>query len=110
MQLDVQFFKCHNPVMRADLRKILKVKEYPRLITRFIAISKYPDATIKHQIIKGIVTIEIAGISKRFEVDSELFTPSLLKCLKFADQLCIFSVVIFDKSGLRINCVKKIYW
>ncbi|CAN5539948.1 hypothetical protein BH10BAC3_BH10BAC3_14410 [soil metagenome] len=55
--------------MKADLRKTLKVKEYPRLITRFIAINNYPEATTKQQVIKGIVTIELGGILKRFEVD-----------------------------------------
>src|SRR4051794_37748637 len=69
MQLDVQTFDCHNPVMTADLRKTLKVKEFPKLIIRFVAINKYPDPATKQGEIKGVVIIELAGVSKRFDVD-----------------------------------------
>jgi len=69
IQLDVQIFDCHNPVMTADLRKTLKVKEYPKLIIRFISISKYPSTVNRLETPKGVVVIELAGVSKRFEVD-----------------------------------------
>ncbi|CAN5541121.1 hypothetical protein BH10BAC3_BH10BAC3_14500 [soil metagenome] len=69
MQLDVQIFDCHNPVMTADLRKTLKVKAYPKLIIRFISLNKYPEANTRQETIKGFVTIELAGVSKKFEVD-----------------------------------------
>jgi len=69
IQLDVQNFDCHNPVMTADLRKTLKVKEFPKLIIRFITMTRYPDAHLGQDITKGMVIIELAGVSKRFEVD-----------------------------------------
>ncbi|MES2649921.1 MAG: YceI family protein [Bacteroidota bacterium] len=69
MQLDVQNFDCHNPVMTADLRKTLKSKQFPRLIIRFQTLNNYPDHAHRQGIIKGYVTIELAGVSKRYEVD-----------------------------------------
>ncbi|MBD0278122.1 MAG: YceI family protein [Bacteroidota bacterium] len=69
IRLPVQNFDCHNPVMTADLRKTLKAKEFPQLIIRFISMNKYPDAGSRQDITKGIVVIELAGVSKRFEVD-----------------------------------------
>jgi len=74
IQLDVQTFNCHNGVMTADLRKTLKVKEFPRLIIRFNSISKYPDAGPMQQVAKGMVTIELAGVSKKFDVDYKIIS------------------------------------
>ena len=71
INLDVQNFDCHNPMMTADLRKTLKVKEYPKLIIRLISINKYPEPG-KQDVTKGIVMIELAGVSKRFEVDYKI--------------------------------------
>jgi len=67
MKLDISSFDCHNPMMTADLRKTLKYKEFPKLIIRFLSISRYPDAS--HKTIKGWVAIELAGVSKKFEVN-----------------------------------------
>jgi len=66
LALDVTTFDCHNRGMTGELRKVLKAKEFPNLIIRFISIDKYPDHM---EPVKGIVTIELAGVSKRFEVD-----------------------------------------
>lgn len=72
IRLDVQNFNCHNPVMTADLRKTLKVKEFPKLSIRFISLSKYPDAASRHSTTKGIVMIELAGVSRPYEVDYKI--------------------------------------
>ncbi|SHF75123.1 YceI family protein [Flavisolibacter ginsengisoli] len=69
IQLDVQNFDCHNGIMTADLRKTLKAKEYPKLVIRFLNITRYPDANARQSITKGAVFIELAGVSKRFDVD-----------------------------------------
>ena len=74
IQLDVQTFNCHNGVMTADLRKTLKVKEFPRLTIRFISISKYPDTSPMQQIAKGTVAIELAGVSNKFDVDYKIIS------------------------------------
>lgn len=69
LKLDVQDFDCHNPVMTSDLRKTLKVKAFPKLTIRFLNLSKYPDLSGGAESIKGMVAIELAGVTKRFEVD-----------------------------------------
>jgi hypothetical protein len=69
LTLDVQNFDCHNPVMTGDLRKTLKAKEFPHLIVRFKSLSKYPDLNNKADAIKGIVSIELAGVTKQFTID-----------------------------------------
>lgn len=71
IRLDVENFDCHNPLMTADLRKTLKAKQYPRLAIRFISINKYPDAG-RHDVTRGSVIIELAGVSKKFEVDYKI--------------------------------------
>lgn len=69
IKLEVQHFDCHNPVMTADLRKTLKAKEYPLLGIRFLTIAQYPDAGTRQKTMRGSVIIELAGVSKRFDVD-----------------------------------------
>lgn len=69
MILDVQKFDCKNAMMTNDLRKTLKAKLYPKLTVTFESLSSYPDATTPGAAIKGMVTIELAGAIKRFEVD-----------------------------------------
>jgi len=69
IQLDVQNFDCHNGIMTADLRKTLKAKEFPKLVIRFLNISRYPDADARQPITKGAVFIELAGVARRFDVD-----------------------------------------
>ncbi|WP_026898173.1 YceI family protein [Daejeonella oryzae] len=69
LKLDVQNFNCFNPVMTGDLRKTLKSKEFPKLTIRLLSLSRYPEFNNKLNTIKGVVTIELAGTTKRFEVD-----------------------------------------
>lgn len=68
LALDVNKFDCHHPVMTSDLRKTLKAKSFPKLIIRFINLSKYPDFRDGDEV-KGLVTIELAGVTKRFDVN-----------------------------------------
>lgn len=69
MELDVNNFDCHNPVMTADLRKTLKAKIYPKLTINFINLDKYPDFKEKNGEVKGKVNIELAGVTKTFDVN-----------------------------------------
>lgn len=69
MELDVNNFDCHNPVMTADLRKTLKGKVFPHLTINFLSLSSYPNFKNKNGEIKGKVNIELAGTSKQFDVD-----------------------------------------
>jgi hypothetical protein len=69
IKLDVKNFDCHNAIMTADLRKTLKSKDFPLLSIRFLSLNKYPSALHGQDITKGMVVIDLAGISKQFEVD-----------------------------------------
>ncbi len=68
LTLDVLSFNCHNPMMTSDLRKTLKAKDYPYLHIRFQSLNKMPELTNKQEQIKGWVEIELAGITKQYEV------------------------------------------
>ena len=74
IKVEVQGFDCHNPIMTADLRKTLKAKEFPKLLISFLSLSKYPDASSRQEVTKGMVAIELAGVSKRFEVDYKVIS------------------------------------
>ncbi|WP_051291171.1 YceI family protein [Pedobacter glucosidilyticus] len=90
MKLDINSFDCHNAMMTADLRKTLKAKQFPNLVIKFINLSKYPQ--LKGQHITGWVQIDLAGVSKKFQVAYQLIpsgTNTLqlkgLKQIKFSD-------------------------
>ncbi len=67
MVLDLLRFDCHNQMMTSDLRKTLKVKTFPKLIIRFLNLSKYPDP-LRAGNVTGTVAIELAGVVKKFDV------------------------------------------
>lgn len=72
--VDVQDFDCKHTMITKDLRKTLKAPIYPKLIIRFISISKYPEFDKGEGNVKGVVTIELAGVSRQYEVDYQ-FIP-----------------------------------
>jgi hypothetical protein len=72
MGLDVKNFDCHNSIMTHDLRKTLKEPQYPMLHIRFLSLSKMPELSSRPELITGMVEIEIAGVSKRFEVNYQI--------------------------------------
>ena len=76
IRMEVQRFDCKNPVMTADLRKTLKVKQYPQLIIRFLSMTKYPDAYSTGETTRGMVVIDLAGVSKKFEVDYKVVSAN----------------------------------
>lgn len=68
IRLDVKNFDCHNKPMTDELRKILKAKEHPKLMIKFVSVNQYPEPHTKHTVINGIVFIELAGVTKKYEV------------------------------------------
>lgn len=70
--LNVQSFDCHNIIMTNDLRKTLNAKQYPKLHIRFLSLNSFPALTEKPQMITGVVDIELAGVTKRFEVNYQV--------------------------------------
>ena len=75
LKLDIQEFDCHNTLMTSDLRKTLKCKKFPYLIITFISLNRYPYLKKETDNIKGIVSIQLAGNTKRYEVDFK-FKPT----------------------------------
>jgi len=70
--LNIASFDCHNTMMTRDLRKTLKQKEYPRLYIQFLSLSEISDVTAKTQTITGLVNIELAGVTKRLEINYQI--------------------------------------
>ncbi|MGB4399801.1 MAG: YceI family protein [Daejeonella sp.] len=112
MNLYIQDFDCHNPLMTGDLRKTLKAKEFPKMIIRFISLGRYPDGELKAYPINGIVSIEIAGVSKKYNVAYMVYHSGKNKMalrgvreIKFSD----FGIVPPSKIGGMVKTNDKLF-
>lgn len=76
----VQQFDCQHAMITRDLRKTLKSAVYPQLVIKFINLSRYPEFGTHTQSIKGLVSIELAGVTKQYQVDYR-FIPDGTKSL-----------------------------
>lgn len=72
ISLKIESFDCHNPVMTHDLRKTLKMDQFPLLHISFLSLNKLPELGIQPQPITGLVEIEIAGVRKQFVVNYQI--------------------------------------
>jgi len=72
ISLNIKSFDCHNSMMTADLRKTLKEKQFPQLHISFLTLNKLPELTAQPAFIIGMVNIEIAGVSKHFEMNYQV--------------------------------------
>jgi len=70
--LSVSSFDCHNSGMTRQLQKTLNEKQFPLLHIRFLSLNRLPAITAKPQSITGAVDIEIAGVSKHFEINYQI--------------------------------------
>jgi hypothetical protein len=70
--LNISSFDCHNSGMTKQLRKTLEGIKYPVMRIRFLSLNKIPVLTVKSEAIAGFVEIQLAGISKRFEVNYQI--------------------------------------
>jgi hypothetical protein len=77
IRLPVSSFDCHITAMTRQLRETLKAKQFPALYIRFISLSRLPGMASAAAHITGLVNIEIAGVSKRFEVSYQLSQDAL---------------------------------
>lgn len=68
LSLMIFYFDCHNAMMTNDLRKTLKAKEFPKLNINFLSLNKFPELKSTQENISGLANIELAGITKKFEV------------------------------------------
>lgn len=67
--LPVASFDCRNSVMTSDLRKTLKAKDYPKLSIHFVSLRQYPAFVSGKEVTCGTVTIELAGVSRKFAIN-----------------------------------------
>lgn len=68
LHIDVMSFDCHSSLITKDLRKTLKVKEYPMMTIRFLSLQSMPISFDKAEPVKGWVEVQLAGVVKRFEL------------------------------------------
>jgi hypothetical protein len=92
VSLNIANFDCHNGMMTSNLRKTLKMKEYPRMNIRFLSMSKFPELEKGIDDAVGIVDIELAGVTKRFNVECKfsidvyrIISLQGIKTVKFSD-------------------------
>lgn len=80
IDLKVNNFDCHNSGMTKQLQKTLNEKQFPLLHIRFLSLDRLPVITAKTQLITGMVDIEIAGVSKHFEINYQI-SQDTEKCI-----------------------------
>jgi len=92
VSLNIANFDCHNGMMTSNLRKTLKMKEYPKMNIRFLSMSKFPELDKGVEYAVGTVDIEIAGVTKRFNVEYKfsidvykIISMQGTKTVKFSD-------------------------
>jgi hypothetical protein len=73
IRLPVFSFDCMSGPMTEGLRKSLNAKEFPRLNITFLSLKKYPALTSAEEVISGTVYIELAGVSKKIDVNYRVF-------------------------------------
>jgi hypothetical protein len=67
LKLEILKFNCHSMFITRDFRKTLKASEYPGMTIRFLSLQSMP-AFQKDETIKGWVEVQLAGITKQFEI------------------------------------------
>ena len=65
--IDIKRFDCHSKLITGDFRKALKADKMPKLKITFLSLDQF-NSVCNNQSVKGIVDIELAGISRRFEI------------------------------------------
>ena len=70
--LSISAFDCHNSGMTKQLQKTLDEKQFPLLRIKFLSLNQMPILTMKPEAITGEVQIELAGVSKRFDVNYQI--------------------------------------
>jgi hypothetical protein len=89
--LDVSGFDCHNAMMTSELRKTLKAAIFPRLYIHFLSLSRMPDPGLRKDSLKGLVEIELAGVTRRMEINYTVSAPDRKLILLTGNQQIKFS-------------------
>ncbi len=69
LKINIEDFDCSNRMMTGEFKKTLQYKHYPQLRIVFVNLEKMPAFNAQPETLKGQVFIELAGITKQFEMD-----------------------------------------
>jgi hypothetical protein len=69
LKINIGDFDCRNRAMTNQFKKTLLYKQYPQLKIIFLNLERMPGFTSQPETLKGQVFIELAGVSKQFEMD-----------------------------------------
>jgi hypothetical protein len=73
VKLPVMSFDCMNKPMTEGLRKALNAKQFPHLSITFLSLTRYPALKLTEETISGLVSVEMAGVSKKKTVNYRVF-------------------------------------
>ncbi|HTI94835.1 MAG TPA: hypothetical protein VL727_29790 [Puia sp.] len=108
LHINIGDFDCRNRTMTGEFKKTLLYKQYPQLKIIFLNLERVPLFGAQPETLKGQVFIEIAGVSKQFELDykSNREDPETVQ-LTGSRQLCFsdFGLQPPQKMGglVRVN-------
>ena len=100
LRIYIDDFDCHNRVMTAEFKRTLKYKQYPQLKVCFVNLEKMPFSGKSTGIIKGNVDVELAGVSRRFEID-------YTSCRTDASQLQLIGTHTFRFTDFQMRPPRK---
>jgi hypothetical protein len=69
LRIDIADFDCSNRFMTSEFKNTLKYKDHPRLVITFVSLDKMPVFSSQAEMVKGSVDVELAGVSRRFEIN-----------------------------------------
>jgi len=69
LRINIGDFDCRNRVMTGEFKKTLLYRQYPQLKITFVNLERMPLFGARPETLKGLVCIELAGISKQVEMD-----------------------------------------
>lgn len=96
--LDLKNFDCHSKLITNDFRKALNANESPVLKVTFLCLDQFPN-TCNNEDVKGRVDIELAGLSKRFEICYTVKT--------FNDRIELWGEHAFTFGDFNLKAPKK---
>ncbi|MCW3080538.1 YceI family protein [Segetibacter sp.] len=92
LTLEIIQFNCHRSLITSDFRKTLKADKHSEMVIRFLKIESMPELKEKSELIKGLVEVEVAGVTKEIEInysfsktDSDLVQLNGEKNFSFSD-------------------------
>lgn len=68
LTININRFDCHQNYVTADLKKTLKAKDDPYMKVNLVSFG-YMKPHHSNQAIKGIVEIQLAGVTRKIEID-----------------------------------------